>query len=110
MYVCATHGCSEAFCGYCDEPLFCSACYMDLTPLCAVSWPGHERNMGPLFEAFERHVQRQFEQYVMGRSHPSESMLASLVEQYRRRGVPAIRARFEGDGIVVEVAQPAGFG
>lgn len=109
MYVCTTRNCPEKFAGICDEPLFCSVCLMDLTPLCAVTWPGHETDLGAAVLAIEAAVLRDFEQFT-GRARPPEALLRDVLDYERRRGVPASRAYFAGDCIVVEVERPAGFG
>lgn len=50
------------------------------------------------------------ERNLIGQPEPPEKTLRTVLEEYRRRGLPAVSAHFEDRTIVVEIARPAGEG
>jgi hypothetical protein len=78
--------------------------------LAAVTMPGHEPDAGRVVRAMEREMEKAISTNFSDVLRPVA--LRSVLETYRRRGVPAVRAELDDEGrcITVHIARPAGFG
>lgn len=70
--------------------------------VCHRTFPGHEPDVGDVVRAVERELLKWARVGVIGDA-PTEDALATVLAAYRQLGVPAVRARYEGDAIVVDV-------
>jgi hypothetical protein len=79
--------------------------------LCAVTLPGHElHDFGPIAAAMKQiewEMRAWADRQVIG-SHEPEDSLGVVADTFRRHGVPASRAYFDGEAIQVEVVEPVG--